>query len=242
MSTDVENHVTDLLPAYVLEILTADESNQVSSHLSSCEICQSELARLQVVVDDLPLAAAQHSPSPALKNRLMTQVHSRKIGATATGRNTFGRRKQVLFGQPLLVFSLLLVVALAVINGLLWRQLVISDQQASTSFRVVPLANTQFSPGTVGTLIMDSNGKYGTLVVDNLATLDPGKQYQVWLVKGADRISGGVFSVNPDGYASLEIKAPLPLIQYDSIGVSVEPTGGSPAPTGDRVLGGNLAK
>jgi type II secretory ATPase GspE/PulE/Tfp pilus assembly ATPase PilB-like protein len=36
--------------------------------------------------------------------------------------------------------------------------------------------------------------------------------------------------------AALEIHAPEPLSSYDSIGVSVEPYGGSPAPTGDRVL------
>ena len=57
----------------------------------------------------------------------------------------------------------------------------------------------------MGTMIMDQKGDYGTLVVDKLAVLDSNQQYQVWLIKDGQRISGGVFSVNHDGYASLEI-------------------------------------
>jgi anti-sigma-K factor RskA len=106
--------------------------------------------------------------------------------------------------------------------------------------RVIALANTKDSPQAVGTLVTDQKGIYGTLVVDNLARLDSSHQYQVWLTQAGKRISGGVFSVNPDGYASLEILAPLPLIQYDEIGITIEPNGGSPGPTGAKVLGGAI--
>jgi anti-sigma-K factor RskA len=92
----------------------------------------------------------------------------------------------------------------------------------------------------MGTLVMDHQGDYGTLVVDKLAALDPSQQYQVWLLNGGNRTSGGVFSVNPDGYASLEIMAPKALSQYDSVGITVEPFGGSLAPTGLKVLGGTI--
>jgi len=89
---------------------------------------------------------------------------------------------------------------------------------------------------------MGQNGDYGSLVVDHLATLDNGQQYQVWLSRDGERISAGLFSVNYEGYASLELKAPLPLILYDTIGITIEPTGGSPSPTGVKVLGGEISR
>ena len=106
--------------------------------------------------------------------------------------------------------------------------------------RVIALANTQNSAGALGTLVIDQQGDYGTLVVDKLAGLNSSQQYQIWLLKDGQRTSGGLFSVNPDGYASLEIMAPLPLAQYDSVGITIEPVGGSPAPTGAKVLGGAI--
>jgi anti-sigma-K factor RskA len=60
------------------------------------------------------------------------------------------------------------------------------------------------------------------------------------LIRDGQRTNGGVFSVNPDGYASLELYSPLPLIQYQAIGITIEPWGGSPGPTGPKVLGGDL--
>ena len=80
--------------------------------------------------------------------------------------------------------------------------------------QVVALANTQNSPGAQGTLIINQPGDYGTLVVDKLAELDSSHQYQVWLLKDGQRVSGGLFSVNQEGYASLEItgtKTALPV-------------------------------
>lgn len=238
MSMEVDNHVIDWLPAYVLDALTDDEMNHVAEHLAVCQICQVELARLQQVAEELPLALAQTAPPPEIKARLMSAIHTRKAGLSTPNQPvSLGQRIESLLRTRLPALGLALVVVLVLGNLLIWRQFNLANRQTSTSMRMVALANTQYSPGAIGTLIMDPNGKYGTLVVDNVAALDPGKQYQVWLIKGAEHTSGGVFSVNPDGYASLEILASLPLAQYDSIGITIEPTGGSTSPTGAKVLG-----
>ena len=76
MSIEDENHVIDMLPAYVLGILTDEETNQVAEHLAGCETCQAELARLQQVADDLPLALVQTTPPPRVKEKLMQAIHS----------------------------------------------------------------------------------------------------------------------------------------------------------------------
>lgn len=241
MSMVVENHVLDWLPAYVLDALADDETNQVAEHLAECRTCQAELAHLQPVADELPLALAQTTPPPDVKAKLMAAIHTRPVNPSILSQPiSFGQRLAGLLRMRLPALGLAVVAVLVLGNLLLWRQLTLNNLQTSTNMRVYALANTQNSPGAVGTLIMDPNGKYGTLVVDNLATLDSSMQYQVWLITGSAHTSGGVFSVNPDGYGSLEIHASLPLMQYDSIGITIEPAGGSPGPTGAKVLSAEL--
>lgn len=240
MLSEEENHVLDVLPAFVLGILTDDETNQVAEHLAGCTICQAELTRLQQVADDLPLALVQTVPPARVKDSLMSAIHARQPAFVPSAQPTTWQKLVSFFRMPLPALGLALVVFLALGNLLLLRQLNLANQQARTPMRMVALANTQNSPTAMGTLVINQRGDYGTLVVDKLAALDTSQQYQIWLLSGGKRTSGGVFSVNPDGYASLEIMAPKPLVQYDSVGITVEPFGGSPAPTGFKVLGGTI--
>ena len=240
MSVDINNHVIDLLPAYVLDALTDEEHSQVVEHLSTCEVCQKEYLGLQAVADDLPLALAQTAPPARVKTNLMRAIHARQPAGITPAQPASQHKLLDGLRLRLPALGLAIVAVMAVVNVLLWRQLSLANQQASTHMRVVDIANTQYSPGATGTLIMDANGKYGTLVVDNLATLNASYQYQVWMIRDGARVSGGLFSVNPEGYASLEIRAPSPLEQYDSIGITIEPFGGSPGPTGNKVLGGSI--
>ena len=241
-----QDHVTDSLPAFVLGALDEEEKRQVSLHLEHCHFCQAELASLQQVADELPLAIALAEPSPDLKVRLMQSIHQQKVEPqpelSPANQPSFQQRVFALFRRPLPALGVALIILLVVGNLLLWRQLNLATQRATTPMRVLALANTVNSSQATGTLIMDSAGKYGTLVVDNLVTLDPARQYQVWLIKRGVRSSAGVFSVNPDGYASLELLAPIPLIQYDAIGISIEPAGGSQMPTGASVFHADLIR
>jgi anti-sigma-K factor RskA len=240
MPVEENQHVLEILPGFVLGILDDEETGQVVEHLSSCETCQAELSRLQAVAADLPLALSQAQPPAKVKAGLMKSIQAVKSAQAGT-LATAAEKKAGFWQRWLPVMGVAVVVLLAAINLLLWRQLS-NSQQAQTPMKVVALANTQYSPNAVGTLVIDQNGQYGTLVVDNLAALDNTLQYQVWLIRANEHTSGGVFSVNPDGYASLEVMAPQPLTSYDSIGVSIEPFGGSPAPTGNRVLGGDIPR
>jgi anti-sigma-K factor RskA len=106
--------------------------------------------------------------------------------------------------------------------------------------RVVALAGTEAAPAATGTIVISGDGEYGTLVVDGLPPLDAARQYQLWLIEDGQRTSGGVFSVSSEGYGAMEIASPEPLSRYSAFGITVEPAGGSPGPTGDKVLGSAL--
>jgi anti-sigma-K factor RskA len=240
MSSEEVNHVHDVLPAFVLGILTDEEASHVVEHLAECDTCQTELTRLQQVADDLPLALSQTTPPTMVKEKLMQAIRSTQPEVIPVSQPSFWQRLASPLRTLAPVVGAAIIVVLAVVNLLLWRQLSFSNQQAVIPMQVIALANTQYAPGAQGTLIMNQPGDYGTLVVDKLAALDSGHQYQVWLIKDEQRLSGGLFSVNPEGYASLEIQTAKPLSQYDSVGITIEPFGGSPGPTGSKVLGGSI--
>jgi len=237
--SDIE-HIKDLLPAYALDILTAAERDQVIEHLTACPECRLELRQFQVTTDALALASAQSSIRPEVKTSLMKRIKSRQTAAPIPARNTLkqGWRSFFLRSAPVWGFALIIILALG--SWLLWDRLHQVNPSNPTPLRVVALANTDNAPGAIGTVIISKTGEYGTLVVDKLDALDETHQYQLWLIKDGQRSSGGLFSVNSDGYASMPIASPLPLDQYQAVGITVEPAGGSPHPTGVKVLGGNF--
>lgn len=116
----------------------------------------------------------------------------------------------------------------------------LQSQVAQDALRLVRMQGTKTAPQARGYLMVFRNETYGTLVVENAPVLKPGLQYQLWLIRDGKRTNGGVFSVNEKGYGTLQISADQPLESFPNFGVTIEPAGGSPGPTGDRVLGGGL--
>lgn len=137
--------------------------------------------------------------------------------------------------------GVLLVVGLSVSNVMLWQQVRSQAATPAPSYGMVHLqgaGNTPQDPS--GLLVVSRDGMEGALIVDRLPQLDAARQYQLWLVKDGQRTSGGVFSVDEIGYATLEVYSAQPLNSYTSFGITVEPAGGSPGPTGERVLAGTF--
>ena len=236
----IEEHVIDLLPAYGLDILTGAEKDQVVEHLAICPKCRAELRTYQLTKDELGLASKQFTPRPQVKSGLMRQVTALQKQTSASSRIFPWRRGLDVFLRSTPVWGLALIIVLALASWLLWDQLHQDNLANPALLRVIALASTENAPGAIGSLVISQNGEYGTLIVDKLDALDTDHQYQLWLIKDGQRSNGGVFSVNPDGYASLLIYGPQPLNFYQAVGITVEPTGGSPQPTGSKVLGGEF--
>jgi anti-sigma-K factor RskA len=236
-------HVSELIPAYALGILDEAELNLVREHLHSCVSCQGELHAYQHVVDDLPLAMAEAEPPPGLKERILLQAHLTKAAPQPQAQQGWWQnlRERLSFGTPAWgLVSLVLILVLGASNLFLWQRLNRFEKDTSHTLATVTLAGSELTPNATGMLVISQDGEHGTLIVDGLPPLAQSQQYQLWLIQDGQRTSGGVFSVDPDGYGSLWIDSPRPLVSYQGVGITVEPAGGSPGPTGERVLGGEL--
>jgi anti-sigma factor RsiW len=84
----------DLLDAYALGVLEADECHAVEQHLASCTECRQLAADLAATADLLPLALAAASslrPPPDLKDRVLRAAHGSAMVAPETGVSTRAR-------------------------------------------------------------------------------------------------------------------------------------------------------
>ncbi len=193
-----------------------------------------EVASYATVVDLMPLAAPDAQPSPALKGRLMAQIESdpasERVAASAPSEperswgQQLGSAIQNLFTGPRWrPVGLIIVIALVIGNVFLWQQLNAPNPNA---WRRVSLTGTELAPEARGIIYISADGRNGTFIVDQLPQLGPEQQYQLWLIQDGQRTSGSVFSVDEDGYRGLQIESPLPLQDYESFGITIEPAGG----------------
>ena len=231
-----QGHPIDLLPAYALGCLDADEYEQVREHLRSCSECRAELSSLEAVNAQLAYAAPPVLPSEALKLRVLSGCHPHK---------TFLWVENLLNLWPRLipavtVAAYALVAVFGISSFMLWQQLDSAESEKFSGVHVLPLHGTETMPGAEGSLIVDPDSGQGLLVTHSLQPLEASLQYQLWLIQDGQRTSGGVFSVADNGSANLIVSSAEPFSSYDSFGITIEPFGGSSSPTGKKVLGGKM--
>jgi anti-sigma-K factor RskA len=79
-------------------------------------------------------------------------------------------------------------------------------------------------------------------VANQLPALPADKVYQLWVIpQGQSPVSAGLLAPDASGHASLFFAMPADMPPAAVIAVTVEPSGGVPAPTGDKALVGTVA-
>lgn len=227
MSTDIHA----LSGAYALDALDADERAEFEKHLAGCASCRAEVDSLREAAAGLA-ELTETAPPAGLRERVLADAAVVRPLPPLVDR---GRRRRR--------WSALLAAAAAVVligGGIVWHPWdrdssppVVSavDQvsQAPDAQRV-----TQALPGggTV-TVYRSVSLDKAAVVVKDLAALPEGKVYEMWLqdARGSMEPAGTV----PPGLTSGEMVLEGPAAAAVGAGITVEPTGGSPAPTSDPV-------
>jgi len=240
------------LAAYALGALDADEIRALETHLETCKDCRSELAEYQSVIAGLLQSFPPQAPPPSLRSKLAAQLPSQQA------------RTPNLFAGFFRRFSLVKVAAFVVIVILLginiYSSFQIRELQRQQAALAERLSNDQIAlsmlayPSTqslvvnpdvqnlAGSMLVDKEKRIAVLVLWNLPPLEAGQTYQAWLIDAdGNRVSGGLFApVEEARYTTTTIRAPAPMGEFEGLGVTVEPEGGSEGPTGPRVLAVDL--
>jgi len=231
-----EAHVLDLLPAYSLGSLEADEARYVEEHLESCAACQTKADDWQIFAEQLRFATPIAIPPSDLRERLMQRVQT----VRSQQRPASTRPVKQSWMQPLFpiwgITSLCLIIALAIVNVSLWHRLNhLEFITAPGGMWAVPLNG---ATGATGFLLIGADGMNGALVVDRLPPLEENQQYQVWLTRNGQTVSGALFSTDEESYGWARIHVDESIFKYATVNVTIEPSGGSLQPTGTKVLDG----
>lgn len=89
-------------------------------------------------------------------------------------------------------------------------------------------------------LMWDDTSKTGLVYTRGMPQPDEGKVYQLWLLNDTRRVSGGTFTVTPEGDGTLIFTVPDTISSYDAAGITEEPVGGSEEPTSAPMCSGQL--
>jgi len=98
----------------------------------------------------------------------------------------------------------------------------------------------EIAPNAVGAVFWTAQTQRGMLVVENLPSLPASQSYQLWLIdpRVAKPVSGGVLPEKTSGSVRVQFTPAARLESAERFVVSIEPRGGSPAPT-RVVMSGN---
>ncbi len=109
---------------------------------------------------------------------------------------------------------------------------------SAPGMKPVQLAGLEGAPQAEGRTFVDPAARRAVFVAANLPQPEAGKTYQLWFIGAGGPVSAGVFEVDAEGRASLEVEGIAPVEEIAAWAVTVEPDGGLPQPTGPMVLKG----
>lgn len=128
---------------------------------------------------------------------------------------------------------------LAMVDKLLQQETTLSVIAMDESQRTILPAVDQ-NMQSKADVIWGEGFEVALLYVEDFPQPDPGKVYQLWLIKDDKRTSGGLFTVNENGTGTLIVQLLQPLDFYDGMGITAEPEGGSEGPTSPPIVRGPI--
>jgi len=265
----MNENAEELLIFYALGAVTEDERARVEVYIASNPEAKLRLEEMMQTAAGLPFEAAPVQPSEELKRKLMNRVNAdarkRFASMPQTQASSWSRfldlfRPQAGNWAPHAIAVLSLFIAIGTgLWGLSLRNQYVSLQSevaslrqelalqrevitrvASADSRAFAISGTEHQPAAHGQLIADPKTGSAVLVVSGLKPLEAGKIYEVWLIKGDTPVAAGLFKVDDQGQAILEVSQNVEPGSYNAVGVSIEPEGGSSQPTGDIVMLGEI--
>lgn len=236
----------------------APEDADLEAHLAGCASCQGDLQGYRQVARVLPYAAPDLTPPRELRERILAAATQHAGGwSPATPDISAGHaaRRGAPWRLPRMMWLPIVSAGLALALLLGWNvnlrsQLDQRSAQVSASrdnwqtmtrllndptVRALPLAGQ----GADGRVWVTERGEVACLVVEGLPHPGDGKVYQVWLQSG-DQVTSAATFVPQNGGAWTFLRADRPIKDFQTVGVTIEPRGGSAIPTGDPILNGSL--
>jgi anti-sigma-K factor RskA len=251
MSSMGRERFDELMEAYALNALPDDERREFERYLSAHPERQAEVDELNNLAGLLALSPAEHEPSPALRRNLMAVVEgeareSRAATRRTNRRSALARVREFLSPSRLaLGAAALLVIGLFSWNLLLMERVdelrgevaeVRRESQPTNGAQMVELEASGPMRGARVELVR-LEGERAVLVAEGLPPIGEDETLQIWVIKDDVPQPAGLLEPE-DEIVSTPVEESLQ--GADTVAITVEPDGGSPAPTSDPTMSANL--
>jgi hypothetical protein len=245
------DEMLEMVALYALGVLPRDQAALVAAFIANDDGARDEYRMLRASADALAFSADEpvdSARSARMKERLMARVSAEAAsGAGAIARRRIGTNSGWLLGTGLAAAAALIFSVVTVVQDVSLRS-DLAQAQRRTASMTAQLADTervgQHDRQMVTDLVAPDARRYevaqGAVVVrgdrvylalSKLPALPKGKVYQAWtLPKGAKTVQPSItFPPNAEGIAVVAL--PVDATKLGAVALSVEPDGGSKAPT-----------
>jgi anti-sigma-K factor RskA len=249
--------------AYALNALSDAERAELEQQLASSEQLRAEVTELQDTAVELGLSVAPVDPPASLRDSILSAIETtpqlaplehdesvvepvetdermyepvRPMGAAEL-------KARARWSSPLArLGAVAAAVALIVGLGFTVRAGVQAQNDMATASQINEIQaaddyqreTVDVATGGSATLVWSVALQRSALLVDGLKGLPAGSTYELWYIDGDGATPAGTFDVGDDGTHSVVLAGDMGL--GDTIGVTVEPSGGSKSPTTDPII------
>ena len=238
----VHEEYKEMIPARALSALDAAEAQALNKHLENCAECRKELEEWQATAATLALTSDPVEPSPAVRERILSEVRNELSSPQVLPFRSTSRNIWSSFGSLGAMAAVVLLTALIVGLVVVWRQnQLMHEEMARTrefvelvttpGARVTELKGIDLGAGATASLAYDQSGR-AMLMATKLPNAPQGKAYQLWFIVGNNPpMPGKTFSPDNTGTGTLKDQMPPAALGSAIFAITMEPEGGSSAPT-----------
>jgi anti-sigma-K factor RskA len=237
--------------AYALGALTGREKTEFEALLAESEQLRAEVTELMDTAVELGLSVAPVDPGPGMRAQVLASIadapqlapvveerRETRLETTATELRARSRWSTPLARLAAVAAAIALVVSL----GFTVRAGIQAQSDMATASRINEIQaapdyrrqSVELEGGGTATVVWSVALERAALIVDGLAALPAGSTYELWYIDGSGATPAGTFDVGDDGKRSVILAGDMDA--GDTIGVTVEPAGGSDIPSTDPII------
>ena len=228
------NDIHDLVAPYALDALDEGERAAFEAHLATCDRCTAELAELSDGAALLAADAADDVPE-MMRRRVFAAIEDTPQVSATPGVASPDQASRLRRWTAVAVAAV--IIAAVAIGGFITRSGLdandIITAADATRYELLVTDALSAAPGVNVDFFYSPGRDAGVIRATGLPEVGEDQTYQAWLVGDGDPIPSGLFRPS-GGDATLIIEEGFEAAQL--IAVTVEPAGGSPAPTTDVLL------
>jgi anti-sigma-K factor RskA len=259
MTTPSREELFELAAAYALGATTPDETAAIEAALPASPELAAEVASFREVAAEMARLSPV-TPSAPMRGRLLDRVHRDRpaappVSGPAPSRG-HNRGRYVAAAAAILIVASLGAESLVMAKRVRAIERLREDAEARAAhreqtlntllygeeaLRVVHLKSADTVKGPGIQFFWNEKQRSGVVHAFRLPPAPANHAYQVWAIVDGKPASVKVFNADPDGHALVEgLAMPTTSRGVTLIAVTVEPAGGSPQPTTEPFLKGNV--